>query len=103
GLRLLLDRRLPLAGAITQQHPVALELESPHGSGSDPADFFNGHGLSLVAGQAALLRAGSDPRAAIENAVEAGARAVVVYGTDLPAGGLGLDEAVGAPVASAPA
>ena len=103
GLQLLLDRRLPLAGAITQQHPVALELASPRGSGSDPAEFFDGHGLSLVAGHAALLRAGSDPRAAIENAVQAGARAVVVYGTDLPAGGLGLDESVNVPVVSVPA
>src|ERR687887_640858 len=102
GLRLLLDRRLPLAGAITQQYPVALELRSPRGESSDPSDFFDGHGLSVVAGGAALLRAGSDPRAAIENAVQAGARAIVVYGTDLPAGGLGLDEAVDAPVVSVP-
>ena len=102
GLRLLLDRRLALAGAITSQRPMALELASPHGEGSDPSDFFDGHGLSVVAGGAALLRAGSDPRAAIENAVQAGARAIVVYGTDLPAGGLGLDEAVDAPVVSVP-
>jgi len=103
GLRLLLDRRLPLAGAITSQHSVSLELASPRGQGSDPADFFDGRGLSLVADRAALLRAGSDPRGAIENAVQAGARAVVVYGTDLPAGGLGLDESVDVPVVSVPA
>ena len=103
GLQLLLDRRLPLAGAVVSEHPVALELTSPRGSGPDPADFFDGHGLSLVAGRAALIRAGSDPRTAIENAVQAGARAVVVYGIDLPAGGLGLDEAVDVPVVSVPA
>jgi subtilisin family serine protease len=103
GLRLLLDRRLPLAGAVASRRPVALELASPNGSGSDQADFFDGHGLSLVAGKAALLRAGGDPRLAIEDAVQAGARAVVVYGTDLPAGGLGLDEAVDVPVVSVPA
>ena len=102
-LRLLLDRRLPLAGAIASQHPVTLELASPHGQGSDPSDLFDGHGLSLVAGRAALLRAGGDPRTAIENAVAAGARAVVVSGTDLPAGGLGLDESVDVPVVSVPA
>jgi subtilisin family serine protease len=101
GLRLLLDQRLPLAGAISSQHPVALELTSPHGDGS--AGFFDSHGLSLVANRAALLRAGPDPRAAIENAVQAGARAVVIYGTDLPAGGLGLDESVDVPVFSVPA
>src|SRR5690242_3532803 len=101
GLRLLLDERLPLAGAIASRHPVALELTSPHGDGS--SGFFDSRGLSLVADRAALLRAGSDPRAAIENAVAAGARAVVVYGTDLPAGGLGLDESVDVPVFSVPA
>jgi minor extracellular serine protease Vpr len=102
GLQLLLDRRLPLAGAVASLHPVALELASPRGPGPDPAAFFDGHGLSLVAGRAALIRAGGDPRTAIENAVQAGARAVVVYGTDLPAGGLGLDEAVDVPVFSVP-
>ena len=101
GLRLLLDERLPLAGAIASRHPVALELTSPHGDGS--SGFFDSRGLSLVADRAALLRAGPDPRAAIENAVAAGARAVVVYGTDLPAGGLGLDESVDVPVFSVPA
>src|SRR5256714_547610 len=103
GIRLLLDRRLPLAGAISAQHPVALELATPRGQGSDPADFFDGHGLSLVAGHAALLRARSDPRESIENAVQARARAVVVYGTDLPAGGPRLDEAVNVPGVSVPA
>ncbi|HEY6835750.1 MAG TPA: S8 family serine peptidase [Gaiellaceae bacterium] len=103
GIRLLLDRRVPLAGAVAPKHPVALELAGPRGPGSDPTSFFNGHGLSLVAGGAALVRAGSDPRTAIQNAVAAGAQAVVVYGTDLPAGGLGLDESVNVPVFSVPA
>jgi hypothetical protein len=103
GLQLLLDRRLPLAGAVASQRPVALELAGPRRQGSDPADFFDGRGLSLVAGRAALIRAGSDPRRAIENAAAAGARAAVVYGTDLPAGGLGLDENVDVPVVSVPA
>jgi hypothetical protein len=102
GLRLLLDRRLPLAGAIAARHTIALELARPHGDGSRSGDFFDGHGLSAVAGRAALLRAAGDPRAQIENAVQAGARAVVMYGTDLPAGGLGLDEAVDVPVVSVP-
>lgn len=102
GIRLLLDRRLPLAAAIASQRPMALELASPRGDGSDSPDFFDGHGLSVVAGRGALVRAGNDPRAAIENAVQAGARAVVVYGTDLPSGGLGLDEAVDVPVFSVP-
>jgi hypothetical protein len=103
GLQLLLDKRLPLAGAVAFQRPVALELAGPRRQGSDPADFFDGHGVSLIAGHAALIRAGSDPRLAIENAAAGGARAVVVYGTDLPAGGLGLDENVDVPVVSVPA
>jgi minor extracellular serine protease Vpr len=103
GIQLLLDRRLPLAGAVAARHPVALELASPRGRGADPASFFDGRGLSRVAGGAALIRAGSDPRTAIENAVQAGAQAVVVYGTNLPAGGLGLDESVNVPVFSVPA
>jgi minor extracellular serine protease Vpr len=103
GIQLLLDRRLPLAGAVAARHPVALELASPRGRGADPTSFFDGQGLSRVAGGAALIRAGSDPRTAIENAVQAGAQAVVVYGTNLPAGGLGLDESVNVPVFSVPA
>jgi hypothetical protein len=58
--------------------------------------------LSLVAGRAALVRAGGDPRLAIEAAVRAGAGAVVVYGSQLPPGGLGLDETVDVPVVSVP-
>jgi len=103
GIQLLLDRRLPLAGTVAGRHPVALELASPRGPASDSASFFDRRGLSLVAGGAALVKAGGDPRTAIENAAQAGAQAVVVYGTDLPAGGLGLDESVNVPVFSVPA
>ncbi|MGZ4319088.1 MAG: S8 family serine peptidase, partial [Gaiellaceae bacterium] len=107
GLRLLLDRRLPLAGAVVSSKPFELELAAPRVSSpgaSEPhlADFFDGHGVSLVAGKAAFVRAGDDPKLAIEDAVQAGARAVVVYGTELPAGGLGLDEQVDVPVVSVP-
>jgi subtilisin family serine protease len=107
GLRLLLDRRLPLAGALASRKSAALELAAPRPSpaaGSGPASgrFFDGHGLSLVAGRAALVRAGGDPRLAIEDAVQAGAQAVVVAGGDLPAGGLGADEAVDVPVVGVP-
>jgi subtilisin family serine protease len=102
GLRLLLDRRLPLAGAVVASKPLELELASPRSSTGGLADFFDGHGVSLVAGKAAFVRAGGDPMLAIEDAVQAGARAVVIYGTELPAGGLGLDEAVDVPVVSVP-
>jgi len=105
GLRLLLDRRVPLAGAVGSVRPLELELAAPREpatGGPRLADFFDDHGLSLVAGRAAFVRAGDDPRRAIEYAVEAGARAVVVRGTQLPAGGLGLDQAVDVPVVSVP-
>ena len=102
GLRLLLDRRLPLAGAVVPSKPLELELAAPRVSAHGLDAFFDGHGVSLVAGKAAFVRAGDDPMRAIEDAVQAGARAVVVYGAELPAGGLGLDEQVDVPVVSVP-
>jgi Subtilase family/Peptidase inhibitor I9 len=107
GLDLVLDRPLPLAGAAVSSRPVELELAAPRspeeGTTSPSLDrFFDGHGRSLVAGRAALIHGSSDPQLAIEYAARAGATAVVVYGTQLPSGGLGLDEAVNAPVVSIP-
>jgi len=106
GLRLLLDRQMPLAGAVVTTSPLELELAAPRTppSGGSPelSDFFTRKGVSLVAGRAAFVKAGGDPRDEIDDAVQAGARAVVVWGTELPAGGLGLDEAVNVPVLSVP-
>ena len=105
GIELLLDRRLPLAGAVTSSQPMELTLaasRTPPDAEPRLSDFFDGHGVSTVAGRAALIRAGLDPRAAIEAAAAAGARAVVLYGIQLPAGGLGLDESVDVPVVSVP-
>ena len=101
GLDFLLDRRLPLAGAVASTKPIELELAAPHG-GSTLDGFFDSRGRSLVAGRAALIHGGGDPELEIEYAARAGATAVVVYGTQLPAGGLGLDEAVDIPVVSVP-
>ena len=107
GLDLLLDRALPLAGAVVAARPMELELATPRPaaegtSGPQLAQFFNGHGVSLVAGHAALVHGGQDPRLATQYAARAGAAAVVLYGTELPAGGLGLDESVNVPVLSLP-
>jgi hypothetical protein len=107
GLNLVLDRPLPLAGAALSSRPVELELaapRSPEGNDTGPSldRFFDDRGRSLVAGRAALIHGSSDPQLAVEYAARAGARAVVVYGTPLPAGGLGLDEAVDVPVVSIP-
>src|SRR5919201_3174120 len=105
GIELLLDRRLPLAGAVPSSRAMELALSAPHVHADEEpqlSDFFDGQGVSTVAGRAALIPAGRDPRLAIEYAAAAGARAVVVDGTQLPAGGLGLDEAVDVPVLSIP-
>jgi subtilisin family serine protease len=107
GLRVFLNRPLPLANAVVSVHPHELELVAPRSpergaTGPDLGDFFDDRGRSLVAGRAALLDAGEDPQLATEYAARAGAAAVVLYGTQLPAGGLGLDENVAVPVVSVP-
>jgi len=102
GLDLVLDRPLPLAGAVVNERPLERELAAPRADGAGLRKFFDGHGRSLVANRAALVDGGSDPQIAIEYAARAGATAVVVYGTQLPAGGLGVDEAVNIPVVSVP-
>ncbi len=68
----------------------------------DLSHFFSTEGYSLVAGKAALVPAGDDPRSGARNAGLAGASAVVLYGTSLPSGALGLDENVTVPVVSVP-
>jgi hypothetical protein len=114
GLSVLADRLLSLAGAVLPRNAQELALAPPHeGATRDrpgsfvaaPSldSFFDGHGLSFVAGRAALVRAGDDPVTAVENAARAGAAAVVLYGTDVPAGALGLDETVPVPVVAVPA
>jgi len=69
----------------------------------DLSRFFSSSGYSLVAGKAALVPAGDDPLGAARNADLAGASAVVLYGTSLPSGALGLDENVTVPVVGVPA
>jgi hypothetical protein len=103
GLRVLLNRPLPLAAAVPSLRPRELELATPRQSpGPDLRMFFDDRGRSLVAGRAALVRAGDDPKRAAEYAARAGAAAVVFYGTSVPAGGLGLDENLTVPVVSVP-
>jgi minor extracellular serine protease Vpr len=111
GLELVFDRRVPLAGAIAPGRALTLRAAAPGLSAEGAArgdaltltDFFDEAGLSLVAGRAALVPAGADPGYAAAQAVRAGAAAVILYGPTLPAGGIGLDEAVSVPVVSVPA
>jgi hypothetical protein len=111
GLELAFDRRVPLAGAVAPRRHLSLRAAMPRfspegearGDALELEDFFNEAGLSLVAGRAALVPSGADPGVAAAQAVRAGAAAVVLYGPTLPAGGIGLDEAVSVPVVSVPA
>jgi hypothetical protein len=113
GLDVLVDRLLPLAGAVLPIGKRELALAVPRAASSKrgpggflaaPAldEFFDQHGISRVAGRAALVRGGDDPVTAVENAARAGAAAIVLYGKSIPAGGLGLDESVPVPVVAVP-
>lgn len=95
------DGRRPLASAVTPGKPLDVGLGTPRQQTTAPMgyrgavpllDFFDKHGTSLVAGRAAVLRAGPDPNGSLVNAARAGAVAVLFYGADLPAGGISLDE-----------
>ncbi len=70
---------------------------------SSLGDFFDTTGVSRVAGRAALVPAdGASLAAKARNAKAAGASALLVYGTALPAGALDLDEATSLPVLALP-
>jgi subtilisin family serine protease len=111
GLRNLLDRRLPLAGAVTPSGPLELVLAQPTVPRSLPGlepptvelgSFFDRGGFSRVAGRAALVPGGQSPRDAAAAAARAGADAVVLYGSELPSGAVGLTEDVDVPVVAVP-
>ncbi|HEX9598416.1 MAG TPA: S8 family serine peptidase [Gaiellaceae bacterium] len=111
GLRVELDEMRPLAGAVTPTRPLDVGIGAPRSVTSGPVgyrgavpllDFFDHRGSSLVAGRAALLPAGVDPNGSVANAAQAGAVAVLFYGADLPAGGIGLDESAPIPAVSIP-
>jgi subtilisin family serine protease len=115
GLAVHMSRLLPLAGAVTPNGTLALDVGAPRpvtasrrerATGALPpprlADFFDAAGTSRVAGKAALIRAGTRPEVAVENAARAGAYAILLYGAGLPAGALGLDENVSVPVVAIP-
>jgi hypothetical protein len=100
GLDVVLDRRLPLVGAVAPQH--SLTLLPAGGAGGSGVDFFDAKGFSLVAGRAVLVPVGSTPAATVAAASRAGAAAVVLYGSELPPGGLQVAEGQTAPVVVVP-
>ncbi|MGH2995567.1 MAG: S8 family serine peptidase, partial [Gaiellaceae bacterium] len=71
--------------------------------GAELADFFDGKGLSTVAGRAVLVPAdGTSLARKARNAAAAGAAALLVYGTELPAGALDVDDSAPLPVVALP-
>ena len=112
GLDLLVDRPAPLGGLSTEDGPMTLRIARPRlaavGAGAGPdrprgpvlADFFDPGGFSRVAGAAALVPGGRDPSRVAEAAAQAGAAAVLVYGSRIPSGALGLGEGQSVPVVS---
>jgi Subtilase family len=110
GLRVVLDRVEPVVGAVAPSKPLSLAVavprtapftRQPEAEGAALARFFDPGGLSRVAGRAALVDAGDEPRSAVEDAARAGAAAVLVHG-GLPSGSLGLDEGAPIPVVDLP-
>jgi len=107
GLRVLIDRELPLGGATETRRPLELEVVRPGAEARPDPDvdplsrFFDEDGFSLVAGRAALLARSTMPAEAGRQAADAGAAAVLVDGV-IPAGALGLDERLGIPLIGVP-
>jgi subtilisin family serine protease len=102
GLEARFEGRLPVLGSVIPTRPLDLEIGVPAASGESTDDSFSRRGLALVAGKAALVRAGGDPGAAVVAAAQAGAAAVLLYGGNLPAGSLGFSSDVGVPVVAIP-
>ncbi len=109
GLDTLVDRTTPLVGVVGPARRLDLRLAVPRGTSGKVGktaprlrEFFSRDGVSLVAGRAALVSAGAAPAAAAERAARAGAAVVLLYGLgrQLPAGALGLADAIPVPVVS---
>jgi hypothetical protein len=92
GLDVILDRKLPLVGAVEPSHSVNLQVVDAS-RGNSRVRFFDPKGYSLVAGRAVVAPVAPDPQATITAAARAGAGAVVLAGSGLPPGGLeGVDD-----------
>jgi subtilisin family serine protease len=110
GLSTVLDASASVAGAVRPSR-LDLSVAVPRGTlgavkrtAPRLTDFFSPRGDSLVAGRAALVPIGASPAPAAARAAAAGAAAVLLYGGRgaLPAGALGLDDAVPVPVIALP-
>lgn len=106
GLRVLLDERLPLAGAAAPARALTIDVAAPRSADAqeDPSGldrFFDRRGFSLVAGRAALVRAAEGPVDGLQGAAVAGAAAVLVD-RPVPPGAFGLDDRVSVPSVGLP-
>lgn len=100
---------VPLLGGVPPSEPLELPARAPVAAsgggtvGMDPRDFVDDGGQSRVEAAAAVLPAdGASLLPKIRNAAAAGARAVLVYGSTLPAGALDSDEEAAIPVFAIP-
>ncbi|MGE5689802.1 MAG: S8 family serine peptidase [Pseudomonadota bacterium] len=109
GLEVLVDRVVPLGGAVPPRERMTLAVGTPRlaapgtaaaaqAEALELADYFDRRGFSRVAGRAALVPGGRDTARVVRAAALAGARAVLVRGAPLPPGALGVDERVPVPV-----
>ncbi len=92
GLRTLFDRLVPLVGGAPPAQTLILSPSTPA-----KAAFFR-HGLSQVAGLAAVAAAGADPAVTARLAADAGAGAVILHGRPVAPGAIALDRRIGIPV-----
>jgi hypothetical protein len=95
GLHVLLNRDVPVLGAVGPRRSTSLSIVAA-------AHLFAPGGVSKVADRAVLLAAGSDPNASVAAAASAGASVVLLGGIGLPAGALGRGAALGTPVLGVP-
>jgi subtilisin family serine protease len=114
GLDVVFNRVVPLGGAVAPKEALNLPIAVPTtrtatrvvpgqpAAATALARFFDANGYSTVAGRAALVPAGDDPSATVASAARAGARAVLLYGEQLPAGAFGFDQSASVPVVGLP-
>ena len=101
GLDVILDERLPLLGDAAPTHSLTPPLAVARAAGAP--GFFDAKGDSLVAGRAVVTEAGDDPEGTVAAAARAGAAAVLLYGANLPAGSLRVNEDSTTPAVAVPA
>jgi len=95
GLHVLLNRDVPVLGAVGPGRAVSLRVVAAR-------HLFTRGGVSRIADDAALLPAGANPNGAAGAAAAAGAPVVLLAGGSLPAGALGRGAALGVPVLGVP-